>query len=70
MTTHLYKTNIICGNCVAQVTPFLDAITEVEEWSVDLTNPDRLLQVAFSQDQSSKVVEAIHNAGFEIEMVS
>ena len=70
MTIHHFKTNIHCGNCIAKITPFLEGVVEIESWSIDLNDPDRILQVTLRQDQSSKVIDAIRQAGFEIELQS
>ncbi len=45
MKTFKIKTNLKCGNCVANVQHSLDAVSEIKSWSVDLKNPDRVLTI-------------------------
>ena len=67
MKTLSFKTNINCGACVATVTPFLNAESSVNEWSVDTSNRDKVLTVAGEQPDVEAVQEAVRKAGFRIE---
>ncbi len=42
---HQFKTNIMCGSCIAKVTPYLDANNEIKSWEVDNANPQKVLIV-------------------------
>ncbi|MFM1897912.1 MAG: hypothetical protein RL577_152 [Bacteroidota bacterium] len=65
---HTYKTNINCGNCIASVTPALNQIDEIESWSVDTENPEKILSVELEDGIDSQcIIEAVSKAGFRIE---
>mgnify|MGYP006267988449 CR=1 FL=1 len=67
MKTLQFKTTINCGNCVRAVTGFLDDVEGVQEWKVDTDHPDKVLTVKGEQVQADAVVEAVEDAGFDIE---
>jgi copper chaperone len=69
MKTLSFKTNINCGACVATVTPFLDAESSVNEWSVETSNREKILTVSGDQVNAEAVQEAVRKAGFRIEKV-
>jgi len=55
----------MCGNCLSKVKPKLDAETQIEEWSVDTSSKDKMLNVNVSADASAEVVvRAVRAAGF------
>ena len=62
-----FKTNINCNNCIRSVTPFLNKVDSIEEWKVDIDNPNKILTVEFEDGSESDVVEAVKKAGFEIQ---
>lgn len=65
MTTLKFKTNIKCGGCIANVTPFLNQVPEIVKWEVDTTNPDKVLTVEAGSDVTQQIVDVIHQAGYE-----
>jgi copper chaperone len=67
MKTLQFKTTINCGNCVRAVTGFLDDVTGIKAWEVDTDHPDKILTVKGEQLQADAVVEAVEDAGFDIE---
>jgi len=67
MKKAVYKTNINCGNCLSTVTPFLNDLKEVSEWSVDLASKDRLLTVKAKKINSDLIIKAVEQAGFKAE---
>ena len=69
MTTIKFKTNINCGNCIKSVTPHLNTLMDVENWSVDTENPEKILEVESETGNADEVIDAVRNAGFEIELV-
>lgn len=62
-----FKTNINCSGCVAKVTPFLDAVAGVSNWSVDTTAKDKLLTVETNGAVTEDIVRAVKESGFSIE---
>ena len=65
-----FKTNINCGGCIRAVTPFLNNIKGIAEWSVDTENPEKILTVKVKDIQPEEIEAAIDEAGFEAEAVS
>ena len=67
MEQRTFKTTINCGSCLRTVTPFLNEVAGIEHWEVDLRHPDRLLRVQGGHLDISAIVDAVEEAGFEIE---
>jgi copper chaperone len=65
MKTIQLKTNINCGGCVAKVTPYLNANSEIKEWKVDTTNPQKVLTVQTENLEGDDIKEIVHKAGFK-----
>lgn len=65
----IFKTNINCGNCVKAVTGFINEVNGIESWVVDTAHPDKILTVQ-GDTTVSAVVEAVEEAGFEIEVLN
>lgn len=63
-----FKTNINCGNCIKAVTNFINDVEGIQSWKVDTDNPDKILTVE-GDLQATAVIEAIEDAGFDIEYV-
>ncbi len=66
METLRFKTSLKCGGCVNAITPGLESFNEIEKWSVDLENPDKVLVVEASEDISDKVMESVKKTGYLI----
>ncbi len=58
-----FKTNIKCGSCVSAVTPTLNDMSGIENWAVDVQNPDKILTVE-GDVSADAVVEALTKAGY------
>lgn len=67
MKTIHFKTNINCGNCVAAVTPFLNQLDNIDNWKVDTTDPEKILEVTLDDDNEAAVIDAVQRAGYVIE---
>lgn len=67
MKTLRFKTNINCNNCIRSVTGFLNDVPNVQEWSVDINNPEKILTVVGEKVAVEAVVEAVEEAGFDIQ---
>jgi copper chaperone CopZ len=65
-----FKTNINCGGCVAQVTPFLNEAEGICHWEVDTTNKDKILSVHTDGITEEEVVQKVVSAGFKIELLN
>lgn len=70
MKQYQFKTNINCGGCVAKVTPLLNENSGVKEWSVDTTNPNKILTVKTDSLGEDEVSAIVQKAGFKAENLS
>ncbi len=69
MKTIQFKTNINCSGCIKSVSPFLNDVDNIDLWKVDIDNPDKILEVSLDDDNIKTVIDAVTQAGFEIEKV-
>lgn len=70
MTQLLFKTNINCGNCIKSVTPFLNALDNVETWQVNTDASEKILTIETEAPPSvvmAEVTKSVMEAGFKIE---
>jgi copper chaperone CopZ len=68
-----FKTNINCGSCIKSVTPFLNALDEIDAWQVDTAVAEKILTVDTELSQTEieqKVIAAVSSAGFTIQKLS
>ena len=61
------KTSAKCAGCVAEIGEKLNQFLTPEQWSLDLSNPDKLLTVN-ADVPAERVVEAVRAAGFKAEL--
>ena len=61
------KTSVKCVGCVAKIGQNLNQFLTPEQWSLDLSNPDKLLTVN-ADVPAERVVEAVRAAGFKAEL--
>ena len=69
MDTLEFKTNINCGNCVRAVTGFINDVKGIDSWQVDTDNPDKILSVKGENLEIEAIVEAVEDAGYDIELI-
>ncbi|MEO8852335.1 MAG: heavy-metal-associated domain-containing protein [Ginsengibacter sp.] len=67
MKTIELKTNIMCGNCIAKVTPELNKVAGETNWKVDIQNPKKLLTVTSDKVNEDEVIKAVEKAGYKAE---
>ena len=65
-----FKTNINCNNCIKSVSPFLNELDNIDLWSVDIDNPDKILNVELDDENENAVIEAVKKAGYEIQKIN
>ncbi len=68
-----FKTNINCGSCIKSVTPFLNALEEIDAWQVDTAAAEKILTVDTEQsptEMEQKVISAVSSAGFTIQKIA
>lgn len=61
------KTNIMCGSCIAKVTPSLDEVLGKSNWKVDIVNPKKILSVTSDKVSENEVIKAVEKAGYKAE---
>jgi copper chaperone len=69
MKTIQVKTNIMCGSCVAKVTPTLNETVGVGNWKVDTANPKKILTVTAENLNEVDIMKAVEKAGFKAESI-
>jgi copper chaperone len=67
MKTIEVKTNIMCGSCIAKVTPVLNETVGENNWKVDTANPKKLLTVTTENLNETDVIKAVEKAGYKAE---
>lgn len=70
MKTIEVKTNIMCGSCVAKVTPTLNETVGEANWKVDTLNPKKILTVTTENLDEEQVIKAVEKAGYKAEKLS
>lgn len=66
MNTLHFKTNLKCSGCVKVITSGLESLNAIENWNVDLENPDKVLEINAKEDISEEVIEKVTKAGYQI----
>jgi len=68
MTTKYFQTNLNCGSCVASVTPYLDGNKAIKRWSVDTSDPRKILTVEAAESDVTRlnVERLVADAGFKV----
>ena len=67
MKTIAVKTNIMCGSCVAKVTPTLNEVVGESKWKVDTVNPKKVLTVTSDSLSEADIIKAVEQAGYKAE---
>ncbi len=70
MKTIEVKTNIMCGSCVAKVTPTLNETVGEANWKVDTLDPKKILTVSTENLNEEEVIKAVEKAGYKAEKLS
>ena len=70
MKTVELKTNIMCGACIAKVTPVLNEAVGDANWKVDTQNPKKILTVSTDTLDENDVIKAVEKAGYKAEKLA
>lgn len=65
-----FKTNVKCGGCIATVTPHLNQLEGMIKWSVDTSDPQKILTTETSGISPDKITEALKNAGYTADLIT
>jgi copper chaperone CopZ len=63
-----FKTNIMCGSCIAKVTPVLNEVIGENNWKVDILNPKKTLSVTNTDLAENDIIKAVEKAGYKAEL--
>ncbi|MEI6750213.1 MAG: heavy-metal-associated domain-containing protein [Bacteroidales bacterium] len=66
METLRFKTNLKCSGCISAIKPSLENIAGIGDWKVDLSSPERILEIDSPADKAEEILEAVKKAGYEI----
>lgn len=66
MTVQKFRTNLNCGSCVSAVRPHLDGDPAIRRWSVDTTDPRKVLTVEGEDVPWDSVAHHVAGAGFKV----
>lgn len=69
MKTKKFKTNIMCGTCIAKVTPVLNETFGENNWTVDIKDPKKMLTVSSDSLDERNVKATLEKAGYKAEEV-
>jgi copper chaperone len=70
METLKFKTNVNCGGCIATVTPHLNQVKGIEKWSVDISNPLKILTVESAGLDPEVIIETLKKAGYKADLMT
>jgi copper chaperone len=65
-----FKTNINCGGCIATVTPHLNALKGVTNWSVDTNNPSKILTIEAEEATPTQIINILGAIGYKAELLT
>jgi hypothetical protein len=60
----VFKTTICCLREVQMVKPYLDAMSPIHTWNVDLQDCDYVLRIQSSSDVSLQVIRLVQALGY------
>jgi hypothetical protein len=64
MDIHVFKTNIAYKKDVADIRPHLEAIPEVNKWTVDLHDKDKVLRIVSHNLAPAYIQQVVKHAGY------
>lgn len=64
-----FKTNIHCENCLAKVSPFLNALPGIKSWNADISHKDKILTVYPDNISEAQIIETVKKAGYKIDKI-
>jgi copper chaperone CopZ len=67
MKSKKFKTNIMCGDCIAKVTSVLNETFGKNNWEVDIKDPKKILTVSAGNADEKNVKSALEKVGYRAE---
>lgn len=65
-----FKTNVMCSNCIAKVTPYLNKLAGENNWEVDIKDPQKILTIKNAQVKTEEVIRSVAEAGYKAEEIA
>lgn len=69
MKTKKFKTNIMCGSCIAKVTSVLNETFGENNWEVDINDPKKILTVSADLVDENKMKKSLERVGYRAEVL-
>lgn len=69
MEAKQFKTNIMCGSCIAKVTPVLNQIVGENNWKIDTQNPKKILTINRGDAKENDIINALQKVGYKAEEI-
>jgi len=64
------KTDLHCGSCVEKVEPILLSDSNIEEYTIDLEHPDKVISIKGKGLKSQDLISKFQEAGYHAELTS
>ncbi len=68
--TYQFRTNINCDNCIAKISPALNAAEGICHWDVNTNSKEKILSVHSIGISKQEVMDRVKDAGFKIELIN
>ena len=69
MNSLKFKTNVKCNGCKSAITPFLDNEASIQDWRIDIFDPERILTVEGEEVTAEIVINLLQKAGYKAELM-
>jgi copper chaperone len=69
MSNFTFKTTINCNGCIIKTKRVLD-IPEIENWEVDVDNPDKILTIVTEKLSPEDIIRKLKMIGYEAEEIN
>lgn len=70
MYTFRFSTSVRCGGCIEKIRPLLDGEPSVQSWTVDTSDPSRILTVQTSAEDPLLIVRLLEKAGYQATLLA
>ncbi len=67
MKTKQFKTNIMCGSCIAKVTTVLNQTIGENNWKVNINDAKKILTVSSVNADEKNVKDTLKKVGYKAE---
>ena len=70
MEALILKTDLHCNSCVNKVEPILISNSDIEDYTIDLEHPDKIISIKGKNLKSHDLISEFHDAGYHAEITS